>query len=251
MNKVITLLVVGLFLLIPANAQTDEVSSVTYDGSAYSFSFVWNKKESIRTHLPGLSFSFNNLNGLDDISNANLNSSQSYSIALGLGGFNARIADHWVFGIGARLDFARYHFKGNVGLREIVDPSGSYFTTFVDDPEGRTYKSSKLILYYVTIPVVLEYQCKVNGSNRFWINGGVEGLVKYYSKSQVDIKETGHVKKQSLGHDLNINPISARLVFNIGFDKYGLTAFYQPISLFKSDRGPDLYPWGIGFAVGF
>lgn len=251
MNKLIILLIATFLSLGTIAAQNNETSSVTYNGANYSFSFAWQKNEKLNIHLPGLSFAFINLAGLDDIPNADLKAGKSYSVGLGLGDFSIRMTNHLAFGLGAKLDFSRYHFKGNVGLQEIPNDKGKHITEFVVDPEGREYKSSKLIIYYVTIPAIIEYQTKVSRGKRFFVNAGVEGLIKYYSKSQVDIKKMGTVDKTTLGRDLNILPLSARLVCNIGFNDFGLTAYYQPTSLFKSDRGPDVNSWGIGIAVGF
>jgi|GEM_PF-1061831 len=234
----------------------EERSSVIYDGSAYGFSFGWKRKHN-KVHLPGLSFTFANMKGLDDIPHADLKEPRSYSIAFSLGDYTVGLAEHFALGMGLRLDFTRYHFKGNAGLKEVQtydvigNPIGKTFTTFEQDWADRQYKSSKLIVYYIAVPVVLEYHTKINRRKSFFINAGMEGLIKYYSKSQIDVKEIGGVHKETLGKDLNMPVLNARFVFNIGFNGCGLTAYYQPFSLFKKNRGEELYPWGIGLAVGF
>lgn len=263
MNTHLILLVTALLLVSttafsqePATAEPEpETSSIIYDGSVYGFDFAWKRKSRMSIHLPELSFAFANLEGLSDQPHADLKEPRSYSIGIGLGSYTVGLSEHWALGAGLRLDFTRYHFKGNVGLRETRDydiagePIGKSYYDFLPDPEGREYKSSKLIAYYIAVPLVLEYQVNIsNKHNPFFINAGVEGLIRYYSKSQVDVKVPGKVTKESLG-DANIPLVNARLIVNVGFDSVGFTAYYQPHSLFKNNRGPDLYPWGVGLAV--
>lgn len=260
MNKHLILAIAATLITSLAFSQENttteaETSSIIYDGSNYGFAFFWDWKKP-RVHLPGLSFTFVNMNGLEDEPYADLKEHRSYSVGLSLGSYSAPLSKNWVLGTGVRLDFTRYHFKGNVGLDNVqfIDqqgfPLGKTYTAFVPDPEGRDYKSSKMILYYISVPLVVEYQTQINRGKVFFINAGMEGLLKYYTKSQIHVKRSGGSYKETLA-DPNIPIVSARFVCNIGFGSMGLTAYYQPFSMFKDNRGPEVYPWGVGFAVGF
>jgi hypothetical protein len=217
-------------------------SSITFDGSPYNFIFSWKKKKAKESHWTGFGFAFADLKGLEE---ADLKMSKSYSIILNIGDYIVPMNQHWLFFTGVGMDFTRYHFKGNTGLREVDN-----ITQFVPDRENE-YKSSKLLAYYVTIPLMLEFQTKLGNDKVFFVNGGIEGMLKYYSKSQVDIRREEGTKKVELGRDLNILPINARLVLRAGFEDFSLFGYYQPYSMFKDGKGPDVNPYGIGVMLNF
>jgi hypothetical protein len=217
-------------------------SSITFDGSPYNFIFSW-KKKATESHWTGLGFAFSDLKGLEG---ADLKMSKSYSILLNIGDYIVPFNQNWLFFTGVGMDFTRYHFKGNTGLQEVDN-----MTLFIPSEEGVNYKSSKLLAYYVTIPLMLEYQTKLGNDKVFFVNGGIEGMIKYYSKSQVEEKKEGGTKKVELGRDLNILPINARLVLRAGFEDFSLFGYYQPYSMFKEGKGPDVNPYGIGVMLNF
>ena len=216
-------------------------SSVTYDGFIYDFSFSW-KKKAREEHWSGLKFAFVNLDGLEG---ASLRQSASYSISWQPISLYHAFNEHLLFVSGAGIDWTRYHFKGDVGLQGKQE-----VTEFQPAPEGVDYKSSKLLCYYITIPLVFEYQAKMS-KNTFHIEGGVEALIKCYSKSQVDIRTEDKVVKTSLGRDLNILPMNFRFVLQAGFGDFGLFGYYQPISMFEDGKGPEVRPYGIGINYRF
>jgi hypothetical protein len=235
------LLLIGLLSFTGSTfAQEEERSDILLDGSSISFIYSWKKKPT-DSHWTGLSFAFSNLNGLDK-ENVDLRLNQSYSIDLSLIDYNVPLHHHWLFVTGLGFDWSRYHFKGNIGLQ---DADG--ITRFLPDVEGRNYRDSKLLVYYATIPLVLEYQKKIGKGRTFFINGGVEGLINLYAKSQVEVR-TQHdgVRKVSY-KDLNILPVNFRFVLKTGFSHYfGLFGYYQPYSMFQKGKGPDLTSFGIG-----
>lgn len=227
------------------NPQDPSKSSVTYDGSLYDFAFSWKKKskKAQHQHWTGLRFAFV---GLDGLKGAELKASQSYSIAFVPISYVLPLDNHWLFISGIGLDWTRYHFEGDIGLQ-----GKSEITHFEPAPEGKHYKSSKLLTYYFTIPLVLEYQIKIANRSTFHIAGGFEGLVKYYSKSQVDLRTTDGIQKTSLGRDLNLLPLNGRFVAQVGINNLGVFGYYQPFSMFKKAKGPDVKSVGLGLTYHF
>jgi hypothetical protein len=217
--------------------EKEPCSSVAFDGSAYNFIFSWKKKPT-ESHWTGLGFAFSNFENLTE---ANLNVSRSYSVLLNLVDYVVPLNHHWLFASGWGLDFSRFHFKGNTGLVETRDG----IDLFLKDEENRNYKSNKLLAYYITIPVVLEYQKKIGKKKTFFIQGGMEGMIKYYSKSQLDIY-TGEGLKKVNYRNLNIRPVNARFIIRTGFDDFSIWGYYQPFSMFEKGKGPDINSYGIG-----
>ncbi|MDR1632332.1 MAG: outer membrane beta-barrel protein [Dysgonamonadaceae bacterium] len=241
MKKVLFLICL-LSLTASGFAQEEEKSNILFDGSSYNFFFSWKKKPA-ESHWSGLAFAFSNLNGLDK-ENVGLKLNRSYSIDLNLMDYNVPLHYHWLFVTGLGFDWSRYHFKGNVALRD--DDNG--ISRFLPDSEGRSYRDSKLLVYYATIPLLLEYQKKVGKHKTFFINGGVEGLLNLYSKSQVEARTPDGIKKMSY-KDLNILPVNFRLVLRTGFDNFSIFGYYQPYSMFQKGKGPEVRSFGIGIAL--
>ncbi|MDR0613774.1 MAG: hypothetical protein LBG45_09965 [Dysgonamonadaceae bacterium] len=241
MKKVLFLICL-LSLTTSVFAQEEEKSNILFDGSSYNFIISWKKKPA-ESHWTGLAFAFSNLNGLDR-ENVDLKLNRSYSIDLNLMDYNVPLHYHWLFVTGLGFDWSRYHFKGNIGLRD--DSDG--ISRFLPDSEGRSYRDSKLLVYYATVPLLLEYQKKFGRHKTFFINGGMEGLINLYSKSQVEARTPDGIKKMSC-KDLNILPVNFRLVLRAGFDDFGIFGYCQPYSMLQTGKGQELRSFGIGIAL--
>ncbi|MDR2086286.1 MAG: PorT family protein [Dysgonamonadaceae bacterium] len=234
--------------IVVTDDKPEEKSSVFLDGSSYNVIFQWNKTNKphrISSHWTGFGFAFSQLENLEKINpEPSLNLSRSYSVVLNLMDYNIPLSGHWVFASGLGFDWSRYHFRGNVGLQETGGIS-----QFVKDPDWE-YESNKLLIYYATIPLLLEYQTVIGHNKHFFIYGGIEGLIKCYSKSQLDKQTTRGIEKVN-HHDLNLLPLNARITCRAGFDDYSIFGYYQPFSLFEKDKGPETYACGLGLMLNF
>jgi len=240
MKKIFLSLICATMLVMPVCAQEEsEKSSVSIDGTSYNFAFNWKHKPK-SVHWSGASFAFSNLEGLDNYDVIS-KMGRSYSFALNSVGLSVPLTNHFVFGTGFGFDWTRYHFKGDVVLRD----NSSQISEFFKDT--RSYRDSKLLVYYATFPLLLEYQKKISHNNLFFMQGGVEGLLKLYSKSQAEVKTESGIKKESY-KDLNILPVNFRFVFRTGFEDFSIFCYYQPLSMFANGKGPELHPFGIGIA---
>ncbi|EGK01344.1 hypothetical protein [Dysgonomonas gadei] len=213
-------------------------SSVMYDGSSYNFIFSWKKKKHLSPHWTGIGMGFMNY---DDIPNGNLKMSTSHNFTVNIIDFHKQIKNsNWLLVSGIGSEWSRYHFDDNSALTK-----KDGITVFEPAPEGVNYKATQLIAYYVTIPLLLEYQ-----TSNFHISGGVVGFLKYYSKSQVKFKDDEGTHKVSMGQDLNIRPIDMRFRLQMGINNVGVYGYYAPFSMFSKDKGPDLKTYTIGIMIG-
>jgi hypothetical protein len=222
--------------------ESESRSSVWIGGSACDFIFNW-KKKPVESHWKGLGFAFSSLDNLQGA--ADLNPTQSYSVMLNLMDYTVPLSHHFLFVTGLGFDWSRFHFRENTGL---LPADGAF--RFVEDPE-REYKSSKLLVYYATIPFLLEYQTRIRRHSHFFLSGGVEGQVKCYSKSQLDIRKPQGGLEKIHYRNPNIPPLNARLVVRTGFDRFGFFGYCQLFSMFESGKGPDVRSRGIGLTLNF
>ncbi|MDR1523770.1 MAG: hypothetical protein LBS79_00745 [Tannerella sp.] len=250
MKKIVRLTACALLAISPLWAQENAVaktgtagetddrnfkSLVSLNGSSYDFIFNWMKKPA-EAHWTGIGFAFSNL---ENLQGADLNPNRSYSVLLNLTDYTVPLNYHFLFVTGLGFDWSRYHFRGNTGLQY-----ADGIANFAKDPE-REYKSSKLLVYYATIPIILEYQTK----SHFFISGGIEGLVKCYSKSQLDIRRPqGNIEKIHYRNP-NIPPLNARFVLRTGFEHFSFFGYYQLFSMFEKGKGPDVRSFGIGLML--
>jgi hypothetical protein len=190
------------------------------------------------SHWAGFSFAFSNLKDLPK--DVNLSLERSYSISWNVDDREVPIHPHWMLVSGLGFDWSRYHFDGNAFLKNADGVTGFY-------QNDRELKDSKLLVYYGKIPFLLEYQTRVHGRT-FFVQGGVEGLVKLYSKSRIEVKNGSHIDKEDF-RNLKIYPVNMRLFMQIGFTNLGIFGYYQPFSMFQNGYGPNLRSFGIGIAI--
>jgi hypothetical protein len=214
------------------------LSCIMLDGSPYNFIFSW-KRHDMKSHWTGFGFAFSALGGLDG--DVDIDLSHSYSVVLNVCDYTVPLSRKWLLTAGLGFDWSRYHFRGNTGLQSVGGK-----TVFVTD--GREYRDSKLLFYSATVPLLLEYQTRINKRKTFFVYGGVEGLVKLYSKSQVEIRTP---KSRETYGGLHLLPLNFRLAGRIGFDKFSVFGYYQPLSMFENGKGPDIHPYGLGLMLKF
>lgn len=254
----LTLSFVLSFSLIASNMsnmsnETDSLSNdsaqstIITDGSSYNAIFLWKKKKNRKydPHWDGIGFSFLSIANENDIPGLDLMASKSYSITINPVEYYLPIGrSNWMLVSGLGIDWSRYHFRGNHGLG-IADGTAQ----FIPAPEGIQYSSSKLLAYYFTLPLLVEFQTNLNTPSRstFFVSAGVVGYLKCYSKSQVAFDR----KREDLGRDLNLHPFGLRYMVQAGVNGFSLVATYSPFSMFRSGKGPDMRTMSLGVSLSF
>jgi hypothetical protein len=111
------------------------------------------------------------------------------------------------------------------------------------DPEG--LKKSKLNVWYLTAPMMLEIKTPLRmGNQRLYLAGGVIGGLNIGSHTKVKYKND---KDKSKGN-FNLSPFKYELTGRIGFGDFCIFANYGMSPLFKDLKGPVLKPITIGFS---
>lgn len=110
--------------------------------------------------------------------------------------------------------------------------------------ENASVRKSKLHVNYLTVPLFLEAKTPLRmGGSRLYVAGGVIGSL--YLGSHTKYKYHKGEKEKSKG-GYNINQWKYELTGRIGFGDFCLFANYSMTSLFKNNKGPEIYPLMIG-----
>ncbi len=149
-----------------------------------------------------------------------------------------------VTGIGFELN--NYHFDGDNTIREV---DGVIETS---DLSALSLTKSKLTTTYLNVPLLLEVQIgPEKRSKRIHLSGGVIGGLKLGSHTKYVYRDEGRKEKVKNRDDYNINPLRYGLTFKVGYKKASVYGIYYPTPFFEKDKGPELYPFNIGLALGF
>lgn len=103
----------------------------------------------------------------------------------------------------------------------------------------------------LTIPVLLEWQTpKKRHKPRFFVSGGVVGVIKTTSSSKVVYDdERGKTRKQKMDGGMTFVLLRWTFFFNAGVGCIGAYFKYSPIEMFESKKGPALHPVSFGLQL--
>ncbi len=143
-----------------------------------------------------------------------------------------------VTGLGLRWN--NYRFSNNV----ILNPDSIPIDDNYDN--SRDWRKSKLVVNYLTLPLMLEYQTnRFSRSNSFHISAGVMLGWRYSTHTKMLYFENGRQKPKQFD-SFNINPFRYDAMVRIGWGVINLYATYSMNTLFKDGGNPELYPFAIG-----
>lgn len=142
---------------------------------------------------------------------------------------------------GLGFEWNNYRFDNDV----VLDGGGNELTFKPENPD-KNYEKSKLVVTYLTLPLLFEFQTNSeNDISSFHIAAGASGGLRIgsHSKNIVD----GDKNKQR--NDFHMNPFKLEGMVRIGWGKLNLYTAYNVVPLFKDDKGPELYPFNVGVQI--
>jgi hypothetical protein len=127
-------------------------------------------------------------------------------------------------------------------------------TTFVygyKDTSSFDYIKSKLLVNYLRIPLLLEYQTNSKSKkNSFHITAGVVAGLRISSHTKQVYKDDKDKKyKLKDKDDFHLSPLKYDASVRIGWGKFNLFATYSLNQLFKKHEAPTLYPFTAGLTL--
>lgn len=149
------------------------------------------------------------------------------------------------FVTGLGFNFNNYKFL-NKNLQLI---SGDSLTYSMDTTSGNEYKKNKLNTAYLTVPLLFEVNLPKH--NNFHLLAGVYGSLLIASHTKI-VYNNNAGSSTAKNHELPyLNPLQYGVTGRIGIGGFTLFANYNLSTLFKDDKGPELYPVNMGVAIDF
>ena len=213
------------------------------------------KKKKFRPHYAGIELGLANYLTPDNSltlpiedSYMDLNTGRSYNFGInfvdvGVGFGTDKIG--LVSGMG--FEFTHYRFYGQNSIRK--DPVTGITDEYVP-PYAGTITKSKFTMWYLNVPLLIEFQIPA-GRKRVNLSAGVVGGLKLCSRTKMKYTEGGSKSKEVSKGDYNLYPFRWGTTARVGYGFMHLYATYYPTSLFKKDMGPELYPLNVGLFFAF
>ncbi|MCF8233485.1 MAG: DUF2807 domain-containing protein [Bacteroidales bacterium] len=195
-----------------------------------------------------------------------LNLAKSIKVGINFFELNASLSKNQKWGIltGMGYEFNNYRFDNNV----MITPDSSRIAGFYSS--GISMRKSKLVANYLQVPVLLEFQTnRHSNSNSFHLTAGaVFGLrvtshtKRYFeeqnknyelldpvSREPVLYAESPNNSKVKEWDDFHLNPFRVDATIRIGWDWINLFGTYSLTTLFRENKGPELYPFTVGLTL--
>ena len=146
---------------------------------------------------------------------------------------------------GLGFEWNNYRFNNQV----ILDPDKDKIAQAEPAINKGVSTKSKLNVRYLNVPLILEFQTNPKSNlNSFHIGAGVIGGVRVGSHSKNVFEDNGR-RKEKIRDDFHLNPLKADATVRIGWGKLNFYGSYSLLSLFRENKGPELYPFSAGITL--
>lgn len=154
------------------------------------------------------------------------------------------INNHLGLVTGLGFSWNNYRFDKNVRLTDDGILGGYY-----DNDPNRHYEKSKLVVSYLTLPLLLEYQTNSKSkASSFHIAGGVQGGLRLGSHTKI-VYNDGDRRKDKDPGQFYIAPFKVDAVAKIGWGIINLYGTYSLTEMFRTNKGPQVYPFAVGICL--
>ena len=148
-----------------------------------------------------------------------------------------------VTGIG--FDLHRYELARHTTLN-----ADSSFTSGTVDSTGiYKYERNRLRTTSLQVPLLLEFNTSSNYRRTFHFAVGVIGQYLIGASVKQELVGGGFEIERINRDDYNLNPFGAKAHVNFGYRGWTIYGEYNLTPLFKSGKGPELYPFAAGLRI--
>jgi hypothetical protein len=154
---------------------------------------------------------------------------------------------------GLGLTWNNYRFANDITLARSSDfPDLEKETPLFGFEDTRQYKKTKFAVSSLNVPLLLNFcttKKKSEDDKQFNLSFGVIGSFNYRTVTKTVFDGNKKDVKEKEKGDFGVNPFSAHATVRLKYGWFNLFANYSLTPLFKSDRGPELYPFSIGLGL--
>lgn len=155
------------------------------------------------------------------------------------------IGEHVGLITGLGLEWNNYRFHDNAIIEDLNDELDGYLA-LEDDVD---FVKSKLVTTYLTLPIMLEVQTNsYSKANSFHIGAGLLSGLRIGTHTKV-VHENGKREIDKNHGASSMNPFKLDFMARLGWGKINLYGKYALNSLFKKNRGIELYPFSVGLSL--
>jgi hypothetical protein len=114
----------------------------------------------------------------------------------------------------------------------------------------RSMKKNKLVTSSLMVPLMLEFQAPSNNQeHRVFLAMGGYGALKLGSHTKMVYSDGEKPRIDKVHSDLNVRPLSYGLTARAGYRFLKVYANYDLVSLFESNRAPEVFPFTVGLTL--
>lgn len=149
---------------------------------------------------------------------------------------------HIALTTGLGFQFNRYMFDGASTLQPHSDSTWAIL-------RGIDYKKNALKTSYVTVPLFLQFTSGKKHSKSFHLAAGVIGGYRLSTHTKQVFSLDGRKHKENVYDDFNLAPYYYAASVRAGYAKLNIFGTYGLSSLFRKNKGPELYPFTVGISL--
>ena len=159
------------------------------------------------------------------------------------------IGNHFGLVTSMGLKFNNYRFD-LVSPADLNEIGQAWFPVM---PLDASITKSKLSVLWLTVPLMLEIQIPDGRNNHdgFYLAGGIEGSLRLRSHTKVIYYSNDTRFKRKNKDNFDMNGLQYSFIARAGYRNIGIFGSYTPQSMFKTNKGPELYPYTIGISFNF
>ncbi len=176
-----------------------------------------------------------------------MNKSIAFNLNLIEKSFSLSKRENFGFITGIGINWNNYRFENNVRLVNQPDSIWGYYHN--DSINDISYTKSKLTTSYLTFPAIFEVQFPAKSDKNFHIGTGMLFGVRLGSHTKIVTESPDDNDKIKKNGDFHLSPFRYELTARVGWGPINLFANYSLGTLFRENRGPELYPFSAGIAL--
>lgn len=199
-------------------------------------------------HWQGIDFGLNSyVNANNDFNIGHdfleINQGRSFKFALNLLEKDIHLYKNYVNLVtGLGFEWNSYSFSNPFYL----NPNQQTVSATVDSVAS--FSKNKLKITWVTVPLLLDFNSSDKPDKSFHLAAGVVGGYRIGSKTKHEFKIGDREYESTMKDDFNLSPFKLDATVRFGFGGFTVFANYGLTTLFKSNKGPAVYPVSAGIS---